>query len=107
MASVTELTNFAQTMSIPYYVGAEFAAEHGGRLPTSIAELEAWGNSTGRHNPDGSWVSKTAGSAPPSTPQPPGTPPTPGGDLISQLTNWVKANPSPAAIIGFIVWKKM
>lgn len=113
--SEQEKTAWANGIGLAKCIADEFCAQYG-RLPASIAELDSWGNSTGRRTAAG-WV--CLGTSPPAgngTPVP-GTPsiPTPstptipgtGGDIFNQALAWAKANPIPTAVIAlFLIFRK-
>lgn len=77
MATQAEIQAWANGIGLPYCIGYEYQAEHGGQLPPTLDALVTWGNSTGRRNASGEW--KCIGvTAPTPTPEPSPTPtPTP------------------------------
>ncbi len=110
MASAQEIVDWSKSIGLAECVGAEFAAEHNGKLPGSIGELDNWGNGTGRRHPDGTWACKGTtppGNVPGSVTGAPGVgspSASPSGTFgLNQAIGWATANPIVAALLAYVV----
>lgn len=103
MATPAEIERWAQEIGLEICVGAEYAAEHAGSLPTTLDGLVTWGNSTGRRNASGAWTCKgTTGIVPPpGTVTPPGGTPPASTDVIGQIKTFIIGH--PLEVVGGLV----
>ncbi|MDO8670577.1 MAG: hypothetical protein Q7O66_04000 [Dehalococcoidia bacterium] len=97
MATPSEIAQWAQGIGLPECIGTEFNADYG-RLPGSLAELQSWGDRTGR-TAGGKW--SCLGTT---TTKPPGstTPVTQGIGQLQIAIDWIAKNPIPALLLGVI-----
>ncbi len=102
--SPEQIAAWARGIGLAQCVGEEFVQQFG-RLPNSEDDLNSWGNSTGRRSSTGSWTCKGSAPAPGPGPAPGPTPGLPGGsgDIFGQIISLVKANPIPAAVVGYLL----
>ena len=97
---MSDASDQCKGMGIPSFVCEEFAAEHEGRLAGSPAELESWGNRTGRRASTGAWTSKPVSSGDQGTSgSTAGGATAPTGDLTQQIMAFIQANPLPVAVV--------
>lgn len=98
MPTDAELNAWSTAVGLAPCIGAEFAAERQGRLP-SLPELCPWATSTGRRSADGTWACLGSTTTPATTPEE-----TPAAEILAGIRDAMASRPGYAVGLALAIW---